>query len=306
MSAPAVTTTLHRRINDWFDHQGRDLPWRRDDCTPWGTLVSEVMLQQTPVARVLPVWTAWLDRWPTPRDLADAPASEVIRAWGRLGYPRRALRLQAAAAAIAADHGNEVPSTSAELLALPGVGAYTAAAVACFAFDRPEVVVDTNIRRVHARLVGGRALPERSLTSAETALARDLMPDDPGEACRWNASVMELGALVCTARSPQCEQCPVADVCAWREAGMPAPHYTPTGQPWAGTDRQVRGAVMALLRESGRIEVRRIAAGIVAGGRLGSHRPDAAQLERCVAGLVADGLAARDDAGPEPVLGLPT
>ncbi|MGM7666878.1 A/G-specific adenine glycosylase [Microbacterium sp. A93] len=305
MSAPALTSTLHRRISSWFDAQGRDLPWRRPECSPWGILVSEIMLQQTPVVRVLPVWTAWLDRWPSPRDLAAESPAEVIRAWGRLGYPRRALRLQAAAAEIAEAHGNEVPADAAELLALPGVGTYTAAAVACFAFDRPEVVVDTNIRRVHARLVSGRALPEKSLTAAEMALARDLMPEDPDQACRWNASVMELGALVCTARSPQCGQCPVAEVCAWRAAGMPAPHYTPTGQAWAGTDRQVRGAIMALLRESGRVLVADIAARTAEAGTLGAHTPDAAQFERCAAGLVADGLACRDDEGPEPRLSLP-
>ncbi|NUL47671.1 A/G-specific adenine glycosylase [Cellulosimicrobium funkei] len=305
MSAPVPTSTLHRRISDWFDVHGRALPWREPECGPWGILVSEIMLQQTPVVRVLPVWTAWMERWPTPRDLAAEPAAEVIRAWGRLGYPRRALRLQAAAARISEAHGNEVPDTAAELLALPGVGTYTAAAVASFAFGRPEVVVDTNIRRAHARMVSGRALPEKSLTAAEMALARDLMPEDPLEACRWNASVMELGALVCTARAPRCGQCPVAGVCAWREAGMPAPHYTPTGQAWAGTDRQVRGAIMALLRDAGQVALREIPERTTAAGALGAHRPDPAQFERCVAGLVADGLASRDDEGPEPLLNLP-
>jgi A/G-specific adenine glycosylase len=304
-STPEITATLHRRINDWFADHGRDLPWRDEDCSAWGILVSEIMLQQTPVSRVLPVWTDWLHRWPTPRDLADEPAAEVLRAWGRLGYPRRALRLQAAAAAIAASPGGEVPRTTGELLALPGVGAYTAAAVACFAFGRPEVVVDTNIRRVHARLVSGRALPEKSLTAAETALARDLMPAEPEEACRWNASVMELGALVCTARSPRCGECPVADLCAWRAAGMPEPHYRPTGQAWAGTDRQVRGAIMAVLREEGTVPVAALPQRTTSAARLGAHRPDESQWKRCVAGLVADGLARWDDDGPEATLSLP-
>jgi A/G-specific adenine glycosylase len=305
MSTPEITATLHRRINDWFTDHGRDLPWRAADCSPWGILVSEIMLQQTPVSRVLPVWTDWLDRWPAPRDLAAAPAAEVLRAWGRLGYPRRALRLQAAAAAIAASPDGEVPRTAGELLALPGVGAYTAAAVACFAFGRPEVVVDTNIRRVHARLVSGRALPEKSLTAAETALARDLMPIQREEACRWNASVMELGALVCTARSPRCGECPVADLCAWRAAGMPEPHYRPSGQAWSGTDRQVRGAVMAVLREQGSVPLAALPQHPTAAARLGAHRPAEAQWERCVAGLVIDGLARRDDDGPEATLSLP-
>ncbi|QCU76863.1 A/G-specific adenine glycosylase [Citricoccus sp. SGAir0253] len=307
-SAPSpegITATLHRRVNGWFAAHGRDLPWRDPACTPWGILVSEIMLQQTPVVRVLPVWTAWMERWPTPADLAREPAAEVIRAWGRLGYPRRALRLQAAAAAIAESPGGLVPADHGQLLALPGVGAYTAAAVACFAFGQPEVVVDTNIRRVHARLVSGRALPEKSLTAAEMALARDLMPADRDEACRWNAAVMELGALVCTARSPRCGECPVADLCAWRAAGMPEPHYRPTGQAWAGTDRQVRGAIMALLREEGPVPVAALPRRTQESGRLGSHRPEDAQLDRCVAGLLADGLAVRHDDGPEPTLSLP-
>jgi A/G-specific adenine glycosylase len=302
---PAPTSTLHRRINDWFAVNSRDLPWRHDDCSPWGILVSEIMLQQTPVVRVLPVWTAWMERWPTPRDLSEASAAEVIRAWGRLGYPRRALRLQAAAQRIAEAYGNQVPGTLQELLDLPGIGTYTAAAVACFAFGRPEVVVDTNIRRVHARLVSGRALPEKSLTAAERALARDLMPVDTAEACRWNASVMELGALVCTARSPQCGACPVADLCAWRAAGMPAPHYKPTGQAWAGTDRQLRGAIMALLRETGSVAIAELPERTTSAGTLGAHRPDADQFDRCVAGLLADGLAVQDQEGPDPLLSLP-
>ncbi|MFC7401472.1 A/G-specific adenine glycosylase [Citricoccus sp. GCM10030269] len=313
MSEPGIIAVLHRRVNHWFSVHGRDLPWRQPEATPWGILVSEIMLQQTPVVRVLPIWTAWLERWPTPRDLAAEPASEVIRAWGRLGYPRRALRLQAAAAEIAHSHGNQVPSTAADLLALPGVGTYTAAAVACFAFGRPEVVVDTNIRRAHARMISGRALPEKSLTTAEVALARDLMPEDSSEACRWNASVMELGALVCTARSPKCEACPVADLCAWRSAGQPEPHYRPTGQTWAGTDRQVRGAVMAALRDHGSLQLASLEELTTAAGTLGAHRPTAAQFERCVSGLVADGLAVLHDGEhrdehrtqQEPVLSLP-
>jgi A/G-specific adenine glycosylase len=303
-STSGITAILHRRINDWFAEHGRDLPWRAEDCSPWGILVSEIMLQQTPVNRVLPVWTAWLERWPTPRALAEEPAAEVLRAWGRLGYPRRALRLQAAAAAMTGSPGGEVPRTAAELLALPGVGTYTAAAVACFAFGRPEVVVDTNVRRVHARLVSGRALPEKSLTAAETALARDLMPGRREEACQWNASVMELGALVCTARSPRCGECPVADLCAWRAAGMPEPHYRPTGQAWAGTDRQVRGAIMAALREDGTVPVADLPRHPTATGRLGAHQPSEGQWERCAAGLVADGLARRDE-GTEATLSLP-
>ncbi|UKA56386.1 A/G-specific adenine glycosylase [Arthrobacter sp. FW305-BF8] len=266
-------------------------------------LVSEIMLQQTPVVRVLPVWEEWLRRWPEPAALALEPAGEAVRAWGRLGYPRRALRLHAAAVAIEGDHGGRVPQDYAELLGLPGVGSYTAAAVAAFAFGRRETVVDTNIRRVHARLFSGSALPAPALTAAEMRLAAELLPTDAGSSVRWNASVMELGALVCTARAPKCAACPVRDRCAWLAAGEPPPSYTPKGQTWHGTDRQVRGGVMAVLRladapvpaemfQQAPADLGFEAAGI--GVPLAAlHRLNCApeQLERALAGLLADGLA---------------
>lgn len=239
---------LHATLADWFAREARDLPWRAVSRTPWGVLVSEVMLQQTPVVRVLPVWREWLERWPHPADLAAEPAGAAVRAWGRLGYPRRALRLHAAATVIAAEHGGELPDTEEGLLALPGVGSYTAAAVASFAFGHRATVVDTNIRRVHARLVGGEALPAPTLTAAEQRRATALLPTDRAQSVAWNAATMELGALVCTARSPRCGECPVSDACAWLAAGEPPPTYTPRGQAWHGTDRQVRGAIMAVLR----------------------------------------------------------
>jgi A/G-specific adenine glycosylase len=266
-------------------------------------LVSEIMLQQTPVVRVLPVWKEWMRRWPEPAALAREPAGEAVRAWGRLGYPRRALRLHGAAAAIERDHNGQVPPDYAELLALPGVGSYTAAAVAAVAFGRRETVVDTNIRRVHARLFSGAALPAPTLTAAEMRLAAELLPSDAGTSVRWNASVMELGALVCTARSPKCAACPVRDRCAWLAAGEPPPTYTPTGQAWHGTDRQVRGGVMAVLRladapvpaemfQQAPADLGFEAAGI--GVPLAAlHRLNCApeQLERALTGLLADGLA---------------
>ena len=199
---PAEADLLHSRIRAWFAASARDLPWRRADCSPWGILVSEFMLQQTPVIRVLPVWEQWMRRWPRPADLAADPAGEAVRAWGRLGYPRRALRLHAAAAAIVDRHGGRVPDDHASLLQLPGVGTYTAAAVASFAFGLPETVVDTNIRRVHARLVSGAALPAPSLTAAEMRTAHQLMPAQGTK--EWNAGVMELGALICTAATSPC------------------------------------------------------------------------------------------------------
>ena len=171
---------------------------------PPSVLVSELMLQQTPVARVLPVHAAWMERWPTPADLAAEPAGEAVRAWGRLGYPRRALRLHAAATAIVELHGGEVPVEHADLLALPGVGEYTAAAVAVFAHGRRHAVLDTNVRRVHARTLDGVEFPGPSITRAERERASDLLPQDDATAATWSVAVMELGALVCTAARPAC------------------------------------------------------------------------------------------------------
>nr|WP_284439923.1 A/G-specific adenine glycosylase [Cellulomonas wangsupingiae] len=280
----------------WFDVHARDLPWRAPDRTPWGVLVSEVMLQQTPVVRVEPAWRAWLERWPTPGDLAAAPTSDVLRAWDRLGYPRRALRLQECARTVVERHGGVLPDDEATLLALPGVGPYTAAAVRAFAFGRRSVVLDTNVRRVLARLVAGEALPAPAQTAAETRLAAAWVPDDDATAARWSAASMELGALVCTARSPRCDACPVADRCRWLAAGRPGDlhaHRRRT-QAWTGTDRQARGRVMALLRD---------ALGPVPHDAVAAVWPDATQLARCLDALVADGLVARDDApgdAPDP------
>ena len=267
----------------WFDEHSRDLPWRSPERTPWGVLVSEVMLQQTPVARVEPAWLAWMARWPTPADLAAASPGDAVRAWDRLGYPRRALRLHACAAAIVERHDGAVPDDEAALLALPGVGAYTAAAVRAFAFGRRAVVLDTNVRRVLARLASGVALPAPSLTAAEVALADRLTPADDATAARWSLATMELGALVCTARAPRCEECPVASSCAWLAAGKPPDEHAGRRrtQPWHGTDRQVRGRVMALLREG---------IGPVPAEALARVWPDVRQLTRCVEALVADGL----------------
>lgn len=307
--APDHLARLHEEVTGWFSGTARDLPWRHASCSPWGILVSEIMLQQTPVVRVLPVWQEWLRRWPTPAALAVEPSGEAVRHWGRLGYPRRALRLHSAAAAIVRDHGGEVPGNYAALLALPGVGSYTAAAVAAFAFGCRETVVDTNIRRVHARLVSGAALPAPALTAAEMRLAAALLPDDDGASVRWNAAVMELGAMVCTARAPKCGDCPVRHSCAWLAAGEPPPSYVPKGQAWHGTDRQVRGAVMAVLRlaeapvpaEMFRQEPADLgfAPAGIAVPLAALHRLNTApeQLDRALAGLVTDGLAELDGGG---------
>ena len=270
---------MHDELLGWFAREARDLPWRRD-ASPWAVMVSEFMLQQTPVSRVLPVYEAWVARWPTPAALAAESPGEAVRAWGRLGYPRRALRLHAAATAIVDRHGGEVPDSLDELLALPGVGAYTAAAVSSFAFGGREAVLDTNVRRVFARVVGGEQFPAATVTSAERDLAGALLP--VRDAHRWAAATMELGALVCTARSPRCDECPVANLCRWRAAGYPA-YDGPArrGQAWHGTDRQCRGRLMAVLRE---------APGPVPKSALDLVWADAPQRERALDGLVADGL----------------
>lgn len=282
---PAGPSGILPALLDWYAAHSRDLPWRHEDCSAWGVLVSEVMLQQTPVARVEPVWREWLARWPEPADLAAEPTGEALRAWGRLGYPRRALRLHACAVQLTEEHGGLVPADLGALRALPGIGSYTAAAVAAFAFGIRATVVDTNVRRVQARAVTGGALPAPSLTVAETALAEELLPDDPGAAARWSVAVMELGALVCTARAPACGRCPIQQDCAWRAGGYPAYDGPPRrGQAWHGTDRQCRGQIMAALRDTAEpIEITALAA----------LWPDAEQFARALAGLVSDGLAER-------------
>lgn len=292
---------IHHQINHWYQKNSRDLPWRKEGVTGWEVMVSEFMLQQTPVVRVLPVWEEWMRRWPRPQDLAAEPLSEALKAWGRLGYPRRAQRLHAAAVEITTEYNGEVPRSEQALRALPGIGDYTAAAIACFAFGERTVVVDTNIRRVHARLFGGIALPEPSPRASEFARAQQVQPEDDATARLWNISVMELGALVCTARSPKCDVCPVFEHCAWITAGQPAPHYTPKGQAWKGTDRQVRGAIMAVLREHERPVPR--ASFLADLGRqkhaayvaLDQLQAETVQRERALAGLLKDGLAVLED-----------
>lgn len=269
-------------VLDWYAGNARDLPWRAPGASPWSILVSEIMLQQTPVVRVLPVWTEWTERWPTPASLAAEAPGEAVRHWGRLGYPRRALNLHACARAITDRHGGEVPSEHDALLALPGVGEYTAAAVASFAFGGRHAVLDTNVRRVLARAVSGEEYPPKATTPPERRLAASLLPD-ADRAPVWAVAVMELGALVCTARAARCADCPVSDLCAWRLAGKPA-YDGPArrGQTYAGTDRQCRGRLLAVLRQ---------AHGPVPKGALDVVWDDAPQRERALDGLISDGLA---------------
>ncbi|GAA1849202.1 A/G-specific adenine glycosylase [Myceligenerans crystallogenes] len=284
---------LRAAVTSWFDDAARDLPWRAPDRTPWGVLVSEVMLQQTPVVRVEPAWRAWMGRWPRPADLAAAETADVLRAWDRLGYPRRALRLQECARTIVERHDGVVPRAEDDLLALPGIGEYTAAAVRAFAYGRRAVVVDTNVRRVLARAVGGTALPAPSYTAAERALATALAPADDDAAAVWAAASMELGALICTARSPRCDACPVAELCAWRAAGSPPDEHAGRRrtQAWHGTDRQCRGRVMAALRQADGPVDRAVLVEAWVGPAPADRTARRAQLDRAVAGLIEDGLA---------------
>ena len=237
---------LEKPIVNWFKKNKRDLPWRT--TTAWGVMVSEYMLQQTPVNRVLPKWIEWMERWPTPKDLAAATPAQVITAWGRLGYPRRALRLHAAAQIIAEDFNNEVPEDELTLQQLPGIGEYTAAAIAAFAFDRRTLVMDVNIRRVLTRVIDGNEHPKPAPTSREKARRLTLLPEK--NAHIWAAATMDLGALVCTSKNPKCELCPVISACNWRKNGYPKSDLIRKSQDWHGTDRKCRGTIVQALREN--------------------------------------------------------
>ena len=295
-SEPAGRVGRHTRrvqlqdlVSDWYRVNARDLPWRRPGTTPWGVLVSEFMLQQTPVARVEPIWREWMEHWPRPSDLAAAPRADVLRAWGRLGYPRRALRLHEAARVVAEQHGDVVPASLEALEALPGVGSYTARAVAAFGHGLRCPVVDTNVRRVVARAVHGAGDAGPARVRADLADVDALLPPDDAGAALASVALMELGAVVCTARTPRCAACPARSVCAWQLAGCP--DYTGprrSVQTFVGTDRQVRGRLMEVLRGSPE-PVERAA--------LDAAWADAAQRDRCLDSLLVDGLAEQLDDG---------
>lgn len=276
----------------WFDRHERPLAWRKDGTSAWGILLSEVMSQQTPVARVEPVWREWIERWPTPEAFAQAPTDEVLRAWGKLGYPRRALRLRECAKEIVAQHGGRVPEDVDKLLALPGIGDYTARAVACFAYNQNVPVVDTNVRRVYRRAVEGHYLSGMASKRELTQVA-EILPQD-GTGPRFSAALMELGALVCTSSSPACDVCPLLRGCAWQEAGCPQPSEEELTkakrrvQKFVGTDRQVRGLIMDVLRG---------ADSPVPQASIDIVWPDGAQRSRALYSLLEDGLAEQDEAG---------
>ncbi|AQQ16068.1 A/G-specific adenine glycosylase [Corynebacterium glaucum] len=279
----ALIVIKSAEIIAWYRENARDLPWRAEGVPPWGVLLSEVMSHQTQVERVAPIWQEWIARWPTPAAFAAAGTDEILRAWGTLGYPRRALRLKECAQAIVDAHRGTVPDDVDDLLALPGIGEYTARAVACFAYGQNVAVVDTNVRRVYARAERGEenAKPRK----AEIAEVAALLPVENGP--EFSVGLMELGALVCTSRAPKCEACPVSE-CAWVAAGKPAGEVKLSTQKFAGTDRQVRGKIMRVLRDAD-APVPQEAIDVV--------WPDAAQRSRALFSLLDDGLAVQDEHG---------
>ena len=238
--------SLEKPITQWFAKNKRDLPWRA--TSPWGVMVSEFMLQQTPVARVLPKWNEWMQRWPTPAELALATPAQVITAWGRLGYPRRALRLHESAKIIARDFNNEVPESEEVLRSLPGIGDYTAAAISAFAFGANTLVMDVNIRRVLVRVLDGKEHPISSPTVRERESRLAILPRHNAD--NWAAATMELGALICTSKNPSCNDCPIISQCRWRKNGYPQSELVRKSQDWHGTDRKCRGTIVQALREN--------------------------------------------------------
>ena len=265
-----------KEITNWFKKNQRDLPWRKTDA--WGVLVSEIMLQQTPVARVLPVYTEWMKRWPTPRDMAKASGGDVITAWGRLGYPRRALRLLECAKVISSDYNNRIPETEMELRKLPGIGEYTAAAIVAFAFEERSLVLDINIRRLFARAIDGVEVPTSSINKSERKDRAALIPARNPHL--WAAATMELGALICTAAKPKCELCPIANQCRWRSLDYPKSDAPKRTQSWNGTDRQCRGVIVQALRENKTVSKKELS-------KLWSLQP---QFEKALVSLEKDGL----------------
>jgi A/G-specific adenine glycosylase len=271
---------------EWWATEGRDLPWRRTR-DPWAVLVSELMLQQTQVPRVVDRWRPFLDRFPDPATCAAAPPGDVVAAWRGLGYNRRAINLHRAATDVVARHDGRIPDDLDALLALPGIGPYTARAVLVFAYGRDLGLVDTNAGRFLARAGSGQPLGRRSAQD----LADGLVP--PGQGWAWGQAVFDLGALVCTRARPACGRCPLATSCAWNLAGRPEPDpvvgsagiSTPQSR-FEGSDRQGRGRLVDALRH-GPVALTDLA--MVAG-----WPGDDLRADRVGDGLVSDGLAVRD------------
>lgn len=290
---------MKHELFSWWDENARDLPWRFGRTTPWGILISEVMSQQTQMSRVVQYWTDWMDLWPDAASLAKASTAEVVTAWGRLGYPRRALRLQECAKVVAEQYHNELPKTYDELIALPGIGDYTSSAVMSFAFGERIAVIDTNVRRVLWRTFKGEESFGGATKPAERRLANDVLPQNPKESVVWNEALIELGALVCTAKKPKIDEDPWAAYSRFYAAGCPGigQKRTRPRQSYKGTNRQVRGIILNALREAGKE------------GRTILSRPeveklwdDQIQLDACIASLDEDGFI---EINPDRSLKLP-
>lgn len=276
---------VQKLLASWWEDNARDLPWRHKQTTPWGILVCEVMSQQTQMNRVVPYWNSWMELWPDSASLAAASTAEVITAWGRLGYPRRALRLKQCAEQVRDRFDNKLPSTYDELVSLPGIGDYTANAVLSFAYGYRVAVIDTNIRRVLTRVFTGVESHGGGTKPEDKDLALRVLPVSSEDATVWNQSTMELGAIVCTAQSPDCSHCPIRGDCAFLFAGCPGlgQGRTRPRQHFRGTDRQVRGIILS--------ELRSLPSGSsLSRSEINGLWEDASQLAMCVDSLDDDGL----------------
>lgn len=275
----------------WYEPRRSAYPWRRS-TDPYAVLVSEVMLQQTQAARVAPAYRAFLRRFPSVRALAASGRAEILRAWDGLGYNRRAVALWASARAIVRDHAGVVPTDPAALRRLPGVGPYTSAAVASVAFGAPVAAVDTNVRRIVARVFEGREPDELPAARIGRLAERWLDRRDPGS---WNQALMDLGREICRPR-PRCEACPLAGICQLTRLGArsrsrPRRSGLSRGEPFEGSNRQVRGAVVRALRRRPSLTLEALA--------LETGHPSA-RVERAVRELADEGIV---QAGPAALAG---
>lgn len=291
LASAAQIAQMVSQVSDWFAIHARPLPWRSDDVTPWGVLVSEVLSHQTQIERVVPKWQEFMRRWPAPAALAHDTDASILEFWDRLGYPRRALQLRRCAIAICDEHDGEVPDSVEVLESLPGIGPYTAGAVASFAYHRAVPAVDTNVRRVLARAICGVAAAWAPNVRRDRDIMLATLPTDGVAAAAWNASAMELGAVVCRSRTPDCAACPIAALCVWNQAGRPDNAPTPAKRQAAfkGSMREARGHVMALLRTEGVADRNAVDRALAYQSRFSG--------EDVVAGLIRDGLISMDADG---------